>query len=119
METHVKVLGWLNIVMGVLGLLVAIFVFVVLVGTGYLAVDENAFPVLMTVGILCAGFTALLSIPGVIAGIGLLGYRPWARILALVLGVLNLFSVPIGTIVGVYTLYVLLDDDSSRLFNRV
>ena len=33
--------------------------------------------------------------------------RPWARMLAIVLGVLALFKVPLGTALGVYTLWVL------------
>jgi hypothetical protein len=43
----------------------------------------------------------------VLAGIGLLTRRPWARKLALVLGVLALFRFPLGTALGVYTLWAL------------
>lgn len=39
------------------------------------------------------GFLILISIPGIVAGIGLLKYKSWARILAIILGVLNLESV--------------------------
>jgi hypothetical protein len=58
----------------------------------------------------------LLSAPGIIAGVGLLGFHSWARILALVLAVLNLPGFPIGTLLGIYTLYALLDDDAAHLF---
>ena len=47
------------------------------------------------------------AIAGAIAGWGLLDRRPWARTLAIVLGVLALFDIPFGTALGIYTLWVL------------
>lgn len=61
-------------------------------------------------------FLLVLSIPQIIAGLGLLRYAAWARILTLVLGVLHLFNIPFGTIAGVYTLWVLMDDRTAALF---
>jgi len=46
-----------------------------------------------------------------------LSFRNWARILAIILSVLNLMNVPVGTALGVYTLYVMLDDETSALFS--
>jgi glucose uptake protein GlcU len=48
--------------------------------------------------------------------IGLLERREWARILTIILGVLHLLGFPIGTALGVYTLYVLLNDQTKPLF---
>ncbi len=42
---------------------------------------------------------------------GLTQCRPWARIVAIILGVLALFHPPVGTALGVYTLWVLLSDE--------
>ena len=42
-----------------------------------------------------------------LAGFGLLTRRSWARKLSLILGVLSLFNPPVGTALGVYTLWVL------------
>ena len=61
-------------------------------------------------------FMLILSLPGVVAGIGLLQYRPWARILTIVLSALNLMNIPLGTILGIYGLWVMLSEDGSRLF---
>jgi hypothetical protein len=58
----------------------------------------------------------VLSVPGIIAGIGLLSFQPWARILTIVLSVLDLMNIPLGTILGVYGLWVLLSNESERLF---
>jgi len=118
MDTHVKVLGWLHIVLGMLGLLAAGLVVFFVAGGGLISGDETAIRITMIVAAVIGGLLVLLSLPGIITGIGLLGFRPWARVLAIVLGVLNLPGFPLGTIVGVYTLYVLLDDETSRLFAR-
>ena len=61
-------------------------------------------------------FLLAISLPGVIAGIGLLQFRSWARILTIVLSVLDLIHVPFGTALGVYGLWVLLSQGSERLF---
>jgi hypothetical protein len=116
MDTHTKILGWLYIVLGVLGMLAAGAVILILVGSGLLSRDRTAISVLFIVAASVGGFLALVSLPGIIAGFGLLAYRPWARILALVLGILNLPGFPLGTILGVYTLYVLLDDETTQRF---
>jgi hypothetical protein len=58
----------------------------------------------------------LFSLPGVVVGAGLLGVKSWARALAIVLGIMNLMNFPIGTALGIYTLYVMLDADSIALF---
>jgi hypothetical protein len=61
----------------------------------------------------------LTSIPGLVAGWGLLKFRPWARILGIVVSILGLLVIPIGTIIGIYGLWVLLNKDTERLFGDV
>ena len=52
----------------------------------------------------------MLGLPGIIGGWALYTERSWGRPVVLVLGVLELFNIPIGTAVGVYTLWALLRD---------
>jgi hypothetical protein len=59
-----------------------------------------------------------LSIPGIIAGIGLLSYQPWARILTIILSILDLVSIPFGTALGIYGLWILFTADGARLFEQ-
>jgi hypothetical protein len=65
-----------------------------------------------------AGFILVKGAAGFFAGWGLLQREPWARILALIIGFISLFTnIPIGTAMGVYTLWVLLpaqSDDEYR-----
>ena len=49
----------------------------------------------------------LKSAVGIAAGLGILQREAWGRVLAIVLGVISLLSVPFGTALGVYTLWVL------------
>ena len=69
--------------------------------------DEEAIAITAGVGSTISGFILLLSVPGFIGGIWLLKRKAWARILVLVLGILNLFKIPLGTILGIYTLWAL------------
>jgi len=76
----------------------------------------GAIPIVAAILSFVVFFIALLSLPGILAGWGLLNYKPWARILAIVLSALNLLSVPIGTVIGAYGLWVLLNTETERLF---
>ena len=62
------------------------------------------------------GFLVLSGAVNLIAGIGLLKFKSRARILALILAVLNLLAIPIGTALGIYTLWVLLTKETEPLF---
>ena len=65
------------------------------------------------------GFFAVASLLGVLAGWGLLERKPWARTLAIVLGVLTLFKFPLGTALGIYTLWTLAPAQSEMEYRTV
>jgi hypothetical protein len=56
---------------------------------------------------------------GLAAGWGLLERQPWARTLAIVLGILRLLDMPFGTALGIYTLWVLLPASSEREYHHM
>lgn len=123
MDTHVKVLGVLYLVLSGLALLTALFLLLAVGGAAGIvgiAADPRdaavAIPVLGLAGTALAAVLLVLALPGIVAGWGLLNFRPWARILALVLSALNLLNVPFGTALGLYGLWVLLNKDTERLF---
>jgi hypothetical protein len=122
MDTHVKVLGVLQIALGALALFGAVVLTLVFVG-GFSAVSVSgdpdaamALPFIGITGIALVGVLLLLSLPGIVTGIGLLRLRPWARIAAIVLSILGLMAIPFGTVIGVYGLWVLFSKDTERLF---
>ncbi|MGH7664346.1 MAG: hypothetical protein ACRENI_08655 [Gemmatimonadaceae bacterium] len=116
MARHITLLGVLYIALGALGLFAAVIVFVAIAGGGLLSADVVAITITSTVSTIIALFLVIISAPGVIAGVGLLGRKRWARPLALVLGALNLFNFPFGTALGVYTFWVLLNREAEREF---
>lgn len=122
METHVRVVGILHIVFGVMGILGALLVLVIFGGAagivGATADPEAhvAVPVIGVVGGLLSCVVLVVSVPGTIAGIGVLQFREWARILMIVVSVLDLLNVPLGTAIGVYGLWTCLHPDTIRLF---
>ena len=70
---------------------------------------------LMTV---IALFVLAKAAAGFLAGWGLLNREPWGRVLALVLGFVALIHVPLGTALGVYTLWVLLPANSEAEYAK-
>ena len=113
MAEHINLLGWIYIVFNLIGLLVAGVVFLAVIGGGLLSGDAEAIFITSIVGTAIAGFLLLVSAPGIIAGVGLLKRKSWARILALILGFLNLLNFPLGTALGVYTIWVLMQEESA------
>ncbi|MDD3643322.1 MAG: hypothetical protein PHQ19_07675 [Candidatus Krumholzibacteria bacterium] len=116
MEQHVTILGVLHIAWGALGLLTALILTVALLGAGVIAADPEAITVL-TIVATSIGFALFLpSVPGLIGGIGVIKHHQWARIVLLVVGFLNLLLIPFGTILGIYTIWVLMHGDVKRMF---
>jgi uncharacterized Tic20 family protein len=52
----------------------------------------------------------------VVVGAPLRRHRPWARLAALMLGAVDLLLLPYGTALGVYAIWILLNEDAKRLF---
>ena len=116
MEKHVHLLGVLHIVFSALGLLAAIIVFVAVVGGGLISGDQEAVTITMIVGTAVGGLIGILSIPGIIGGVGLLKRKSWAKILVLIIGILNLPGIPVGTALGIYTIWVLMCEETNQVF---
>ena len=123
MDTHVKVLGVLFIALSALGVCAALAlmaVFGLSAGIVGAAADGGdaaiALPIIGLTGTALVLFMLLISLPGLIAGWGLLKFRPWARIVGIVLCAIHLINIPFGTIMGVYGLWVLLNNETERLF---
>lgn len=123
MQTHVKVLGVLYLVVSACFLVGALFLLLAMGSAagivGATAEPEDAaiaIPVLGIAGTALAAFLGLFALPGLAAGYGLLMLKPWARILGIVLSAISLINIPFGTLVGIYGLWVLLNKDTERLF---
>ena len=116
MDKHITVVASLQIGLSVLGLFFVAFIVFVLTGLGVVIDDPEAmyiiWMVLPALGFLVGG----LCILGIIGGIGLFAKKNWARILVLILSAIDLINFPIGTAVGVYTIWVLAQAETAALF---
>jgi hypothetical protein len=116
MEKHITLVAVINIAFGFLGIFLAFVLFVVLIGAGIISQDPDAMRITSIVGVAIAFFLLLTSIPEIIGGFGLLKRKPWARVLVLIIAVLDLLIIPIGTLIGIYELWVLLQEETIKLF---
>ena len=127
MRDHIRILGILNIIMGALTALIGVVVLIALggvasiIGAGLTGDYENgqvAAPIVAIVGVCISIFFLILALPSIIGGWGLLNFKPWARVLMIVISVLHLFNLPFGTALGVYGLWVLFSDEGRMIFER-
>ncbi len=125
MRDHVRLLGALYIAVGAMGVLGSLIALVVLGGVagilGAVAPDEAkvslAAMLILAVGTGVVLVALVMSIPNIIAGVGLLQFKPWARVLTLILSALNLLSLPFGTALGLYGFWVLMSGRTDALFD--
>ena len=118
MERHTNVVAALHIGMSVLGILLGLIIFIVFYFVGDITNDQQAQFVLSIVAKVLIVFVILVSIPGIIAGIGLLKRKEWARILTLILSVIDLIHFPFGTAVGIYSIWALVQPEVVAQFNK-
>jgi len=125
MAQHVKILGILHIVHGALIALGGVIALVVMGGiAGIVGADGQnadsavAAPILGIIGVFVCALLVIIGLPGIIGGWALMQFKPWARILVIVLSVFDLFSVPFGTALGIYGFWVLMNRETEMLFQN-
>jgi O-antigen/teichoic acid export membrane protein len=117
MKKHVTLVAALQIGFSTMGLIAAMIVFFVFSFAGSFVADVDvASEVMRFLGTFLPAIIVLASILGLIGGIGLLGYYRWARVLVMVIAALGCLNFPLGTLKGVYSLWVLMQDEAIALF---
>ena len=122
MKPHVDFLGVLFIVWGLLTVLVGVSTLALGVGAVALIASATRGGGQFAAGLTAAAFAALAFIAilwgtaHVVVGVPLRRHTPWSRLMALMLGSVDLLLLPYGTALGVYALYVLLNEKGKRLF---
>ena len=110
-EKHRVILGGLHIALGIIPVFVALIAYSVLLFAGVMSGDPTARMVTGRVGTLVVFLLLLIGLPGFLSGIGLLAGAGWAKVVAVIVGALNLVNFPIGTAVGIYTIWVVVADE--------
>ena len=116
LEVHVPIVAWLLIGLNAIVLLVALMMFTAMMLVGGLVRDSEARMILPIVGAILPTIMGLLTLPDFIAAFGLLARKRWGRILGVVVGILNLPGFPMGTLVGGYAIFVLMQDAATSYF---
>ena len=122
MNAHVAFVGVLFIVWGLLTALVGLSTLMLGIGAVALLSTAARGGSQVAAGVTAVAFTTLAiiaivwGIAHVLVGIPLRQRKSWARVVALLLGAVDLLLLPYGTALGLYTLWVLLNEKGRALF---
>jgi hypothetical protein len=121
LDGHKKMLGILYVVTGALstvGMLILMGFLSVIFTLATAEADPEDQKVMEMVGILIQYLPIVViiffSIPSLIAGIALLMRKSWATLFALIIGCLKLFSFPIGTALGSYSIWIYIEEQKLK-----
>ncbi|MCK7535198.1 MAG: hypothetical protein MZV63_31540 [Marinilabiliales bacterium] len=118
MKKHVNVAAILQIVFGSI---VAICGLAIAFAFGFVdqfVDDPTAVKVLGIVGTPLIIMFLLFGGAMIAGGVGLFSCKPWARVLTLVMAAIGLLNIPIGTLKGVYIIWVLVQQETISLFEK-
>lgn len=125
MTRHVDLLAVMYLFWGALALLAGLAILILAIGAlaiitsadrAALGPDLAASLTAATFFLLASGALAWGGIH-VLTGRALRRHRQWSRLVGMALAVLNLFFLPFGTALAVYTFWVLLAEPTRRLFD--
>lgn len=113
----VDLVGGLWILAGLLGLVVCFLLFFIFLGVSLFAdIGQTARIILRILAWGSWALAAVFSLPQIVAGLGLMKRQEWARILTIVLSIIALFRFPLGTALGIFSLFVLTHRETILLF---
>jgi len=118
MKKHVSVAAILQIVFGSLNVIIAMVIAFAFGFADQFVDDPTAVKVLALVGTPLVIIFLIFGGAMIAGGVGLLGCKPWARVLTLVMAAIGLLNIPIGTLKGVYIIWVLVQQETVSLFEK-
>jgi type IV secretory pathway VirB2 component (pilin) len=118
MEKHINIVAALQIGLSIFNLVVAFLIFTVLKLVGGFVDEPNANTILSLIADILAVVFIVVSIPGILAGMGLYKRKEWARVLTLVLSIIEVFSFPFGTAIGIYSIWALIQPETVSEFGN-
>ena len=105
-RTHQKILGAILVAYGALNFTAGVAL-LASINVVNIFVDEVDIIQLVTLfSRVIGGILLLTSIPAIVGGIGLIQEKDWSKFLGLIVGIIYLLFFPIGTLIGIYSIWL-------------
>ncbi len=121
MDAHLRIIGYLNFGLGTLGLLVCAVILILVGGPSKILLinariggSTSTLEGQVTVAVMV--YLILMAAPLIAVGLGLLRFQEWARNIGIILSIFSLIHIPLGTVTGIYSLWVLTSFEVEPLF---
>ncbi|GAC1446411.1 MAG: hypothetical protein NVSMB56_04830 [Pyrinomonadaceae bacterium] len=122
-QDHNKLVAVLHLVNGGMKLFGVLIALIIMVFFGIFATlapsnKDGAIPlvVFLVIAVVVLVITSVFTIPSFLAGYGMLNRKSWARMAGIVASCFDLLSIPLGTALGIYSLWFLLGEEGSRFY---
>jgi hypothetical protein len=132
MDKHITLVGILHIAYRAIAIIGAIVLFILAYGFNFVMRIVSNFDhsdmqevtpevigfiqIILTIIGICI---IVFAVAGIIGAIGVIKRKEWGRITLLIVSFFSLLSIPFGTILGIYSIWVLLNDETIRIFNPI
>jgi hypothetical protein len=114
-ELHIKILGILYLISGVLAVFGGIVILVLFTVGGILAGEARVLPILAIVATVLGSLLLTIGVAKLICGWGLLARKKWSRVFGIIMAIIGLINIPFGTALGIYALWILFKPEAERL----
>ena len=115
MDKHISILGSLFLTFSILMIIGGFVINNVIPMAGEISGDSTAMRITSIIGQSIGTVLFILAAPGFICGYGLITKKAWSRVFGIILSCVSLFSIPIGTIIGIYGLWIFFKDETKDI----
>ncbi len=117
MDRHVRILGILNMLYGIVGAIASVVILIRFGGFNgvYAAFNED---IVGLIAVILVAFQLLIAAPCVLAGYFVRLLQDWARVMLIIVSAINVLNVPFGTVIGAYGLWTLMTPETDPLFQN-
>ncbi|MDE3057940.1 MAG: hypothetical protein KGJ59_08285 [Bacteroidota bacterium] len=115
--SHISVLCVLYFLLAGGFLFFAVMVYIFMGQTGFPFLGMQTFSISQNTAVMLIVFFLFLTVVAALGALGMLQWKEWGRKIILVLGAAFVLFIPIGTVVGAYTIWVLTHEKARYYFS--
>ena len=117
MVKHINILGALFLTFSLLMIIIGFVANHFVPMAGEISGDSTAMRITSIIGQSIGTALFIFATPGFICGYGLITNKSWSRVFGIILSCLSLLSIPFGTAIGIYGLWILFKDETIDLIS--